>query len=55
MLKEAPSPLAHDPRRGVKANGDLGVGQPVGGIERDARALDLAPGPLFSSGDALQL
>jgi hypothetical protein len=55
ILKKAPSPLPHDPRRGVKPNGDLGVGQPVGGIERDARALDLAPRPLLSASDALQL
>jgi hypothetical protein len=55
ILEEAPAPLADDPSGGVEANGNHGVREPIGRIERDARALNLAPGPLLSSGDALEL
>jgi hypothetical protein len=41
MLGEPSSPPAHKPRRAIQPRRDLGVMQPLGGIEHDPRPLDV--------------
>jgi hypothetical protein len=55
ILEEPPAPLPDNPSRGIQPTGDVGVVKPLGRIEHDPRALDLAPWPLLSPSDALKL
>jgi hypothetical protein len=41
MLGESSSPATDQTGRAIKARRDLGVGQPIGGIQHDPRALDV--------------
>src|SRR3954465_1305242 len=55
ISKEAPSPLTDDPRRRVYPRRDLGVKQPVGGVQHDPRPLDFLPRTLLGPRDPRQL
>src|SRR4051794_34060100 len=55
IVEEPPSPLADDPGRRVQSGCDLGVMQPLGGIEHDPRALDFLPRTLLRPRDPDQL
>jgi hypothetical protein len=55
MFGKPSSPTPDQPGRRVQPRRDLGVGDPVGGVEHDPRALNVLEGQLLGPRDPLKL